>query len=66
MMACEQIYKDGKNLASIAGGILLEIRNTSFFITSYVMNELISALSNLSNTLKKKNEMLICLMLFLS
>jgi len=45
MMVFEHIYKDG---------ILLEIRKTSFFITCYVMNELLSALSYLSNTLQKK------------
>lgn len=54
MMACEHIHKDGTDLASLAGGILLEIRNTSFFITCFVMNELLSALSYLSNTLQKK------------
>ncbi|KAF0756154.1 zinc finger protein 862-like, partial [Aphis craccivora] len=55
MMACEHIHKDGIDLASLAGGILLEIRKTSFFITCYVMNELLSTLSYLSNTLQKKN-----------
>lgn len=55
MMACEHIHKDGIDLASLAGGILLEIRKTSFFITCYVMNELLSALSYLSNTLQNRN-----------
>jgi hypothetical protein len=45
-MACEQhIYKDGQNLASLAGGILLEIRSESFIVTCHVMNELLGALS---------------------
>lgn len=37
MTDCEHIHKEGVDLASLAGGILLEIRNTSLFITCYVM-----------------------------
>lgn len=54
-MACEHIHKEGADLASLAGSILLEIRNESFIVTCHVMNELLSALSCLSNALQKKN-----------
>lgn len=55
IMACEHIHKEGADLASLAGGILLEIRNESFIVTCHVMNELLSALSYLSNALQKKD-----------
>lgn len=55
LMACEHIHKEGADLASLAGGILLEIRNESFLITCHVMNELLSALSYLSNALQRKD-----------
>ena len=49
LIACEHIHKEG----SLAGGILLEMKNESFIITCQVMNEILSALSFLSNALKK-------------
>ncbi|BFZ04961.1 hypothetical protein BsWGS_08000 [Bradybaena similaris] len=55
LMACEHIHKEGEDLASLAGGILLEIRNESFIITCHVMNELLSALAYLSTALQKKD-----------
>jgi hypothetical protein len=55
LMACEHIYKDGENLASLAGRILLEIRNESFIVTCHVMNELLGALSFLINALQRKD-----------
>ena len=48
VIACEHIHKDGADLASLAGGILLEMRNQSFYITLTIMNEILCALSNLS------------------
>lgn len=55
LMACEHIHKEGADLASLAGGILLEIRNESFIITCHVMNELLNALNYLSSALQKKD-----------
>lgn len=51
LMVCEHIYKEGADLASLAGSILLKIRNVSSLITCWVMNELLSALSYLNNAL---------------
>lgn len=55
LLACEHIHKEGVDLASLAGGILLEMRNESFFVICHVMNELLCALSYLSSSLQKEN-----------
>jgi hypothetical protein len=46
---------DGANLASLAGGILLDITQSSFLITLVVLYEALSTVNNLSKVLQKEN-----------
>jgi len=54
-LACEHIHTDGADLASLAGGILLEITQSSFLITLVVLDEALGAVNNLSKILQKEN-----------
>lgn len=55
MVACEHIHTDGADLASLAGGILLDLQTTSFLTLLCGLNEVLGAVSNLSLTLQKSN-----------
>lgn len=55
MMTCEHIHKDGADLASLAGGILLDMEKSSFLLTLCVLDEALFAVSNLSKTLQKES-----------
>jgi len=55
ILACEHIHTDGADLASLAGGILLEITQSSFLITLVVLDEALGAVNNLSKILQKEN-----------
>ena len=55
VMACEHIHKDGADLASLAGGILLDITQSSFLVTLVVLDEALGAVNNLSKVLQKEN-----------
>ncbi|KAL4119987.1 hypothetical protein QTP88_012737 [Uroleucon formosanum] len=52
---CEHIHQDGADLASLAGGILLSLREESFIILLCGLDEILSAVSNLSLTLQSPN-----------
>ncbi|VVC35071.1 Hypothetical protein CINCED_3A005318 [Cinara cedri] len=49
---CEHIHQDGADLASLAGGILLSLREESFIILLCRLDEILGAISNLSLTLQ--------------
>jgi len=55
ILACEYIHTDRADLASLAGGILLEITQSSFLITLVVLDEALGAVNNLSKILQKEN-----------
>jgi len=55
ILACEHIHKDGADLASLAGGILLEITQSSFLITLVVLDEALGAVNNLSKILQNES-----------
>lgn len=54
-MTCEHIHKDGADLASLAGGILLEMEKSSFLINLCVLHEALLSVSNLSKLLQKED-----------
>jgi len=45
---CEHIHQDGADLASLAGGILLSLREESFIILLCGLDKILGAVSNLS------------------
>uniref|UniRef100_A0A2S2PJ55 Zinc finger protein n=1 Tax=Schizaphis graminum TaxID=13262 RepID=A0A2S2PJ55_SCHGA len=49
---CEHIHQDGADLASLAGGILLSLREESFIVLLCGLDEILGAISNLSLTLQ--------------
>ena len=53
MTACEHIHIDGADLASMAGGILLDLHKTSFVILLCGLDEVLGAVANLSLKLQK-------------
>lgn len=54
-MTCENIYKDGADLALLAGVILLEMEKSSFLRTLCVLDEALLAVNNLSKIVQKEN-----------
>ena len=54
ILACEHIHT-GADLSSLAGGILLEINQSSFLITLVILDEAIGAVNNLSKVLQKES-----------
>lgn len=55
MVACEHIHTDGADLASLAGGILLDMQTTSFLTLVCGLNEVLGAVSNLSLMLQRSS-----------
>lgn len=51
-ITCEHIHQDGADLASLAGGILLSLREESFIVLLCGLDEILGAISNLSLTLQ--------------
>lgn len=49
---CENIHQDGANLASLAGWILLCLREESFILLLCGLDEILGAICNLSLTLQ--------------
>jgi len=47
---CENILQDGADLGSLAGGILLSLREESFIILLCGLDEILGAICNLSLT----------------
>ena len=54
-MTCEHLHKDGTDLASLAGGVLLEMQKSTFMLMLCLLVEILGAVSNLSKCLQKQD-----------
>ena len=55
IMACEHIHKDGADLISLAGGILLAMMNSNFIVGLVILDDTLNAVSNLCKVLQRQS-----------